>query len=1331
MPKFEGVDCLDMGADSLMEDVVGKREKKERRKKKDRHAEVPEEDGKDDLRNDAGADLKTHEDRRRDRKSKIVEDVDDTGEDGHRSRKSSKKSHKHREQHSEAIDQVLDDSQPAKEKKRKHRTYEPEPENEEHVQGVEGRRAKIESKSKEGRDTKEREADKPRHRDKERDRDERERHRREKEEQEQERSREKERERLKEKEERDKHRHKEERERQRERERIEEEKVKEREKERDREKEKVREKEREREREKVREKEKEKEREKEKSREDRERRKEKERARDKEKEKRDHERERNRDKDRDDEERDGKKRKKEEDTVAKAEAEPASIEEEIAEKEQKKLDDEMEKRRRRVQEWQELRRKKEEDELQKKGEVKVEEKEEKKKVKKWTLDGEESDDDDVGGLPEDEEEEAEPASVAEAVKTEGVEADTVVQEVKEEKMEEEEEEEVDPLDAFMSSLNVPEVKTDNDEKQVKQEVKAEAEEETLTSISVSAEKPALIAGGAAVKVENGSSKASKRADQKGGKKGKYAGAKKIRFGALGRVFGSDSESESEALEDDEGENAGKVEEEDDSDFVKRVATQTKADKLPAVDHSKITYPPFRKNFYIEVKEITRVPPEEVAAYRKDLEFKIRGKDVPKPIRTWNQTGLSNRVLEVIKKLEFEAPMPIQAQALPIIMSGRDCIGIAKTGSGKTLAFVLPMLRHIMDQPPLEQGDGPIGLIMAPTRELVQQIYNDIRKFSRPLGLGCVPVYGGSGVAQQISELKRGAEIVVCTPGRMIDILCTSAGKITNLRRVTYLVMDEADRMFDMGFEPQIARMVQNIRPGRQTVLFSATFPRQVEALARRVLTRPIEIQVGGRSVVNSDITQIVEVRPADGEQRFLRLLELLGEWYEKGKILVFVHSQEKCDALFRDLLKHGYPCLSLHGAKDQTDRESTITDFKQNVCNLLIATSVAARGLDVKELELVVNFDVPNHYEDYVHRVGRTGRAGRKGLAVTFISAEEEERFAPDLLKALELSLQPVPEDLKRMADSFMAKVSAGTEQVHGSGYGGSGFKFNEEEEEKRKEIKKAQAKEYGVEDDAGGGGDSDNDSDGEGIRRMSPLAAAMAANPALAANPQLQAMLRAAQAAQAAQAHAASAAAGGAGGGAGNSLLGLPSFAGGGMPGMPGMPGMLGAFPGMATNPALAALLGMGGMGGMGLGGAAGQAAAAPTSTPAATSAASKAAAFAAALNLQHNLSKLQQEVVPEHYEAELEINDFPQHARWKVTHKDALGQINDWTGAAVTTRGQFVPPGKQAAPGERKLFLFIEGPTEASVKKAKQEIKRILEECSAIAPSSGPSQPGKYNVL
>ncbi|CAH2036683.1 unnamed protein product [Thlaspi arvense] len=896
--------------------------------------------------------------------------------------------------------------------------------------------------------------------------------------------------------------------------------------------------------------------------------------------------------------------------------------EEEQEDEQKKLDEEVEKRRRRIQEWQELKRKKEEAESESKGEA---DDKEPKAGKAWTLEGES---DDEEGHQEEKSEteikvdgETKPENGGDA-KMADLENETAVTVSENGDDGAADEEEIDPLDAFMNAMVLPEV-------------------------------------------EKLSSSAPPPVDKDGIFDGKESGdqPKKSFNKSLGRIMqGEDSDSDYSEPKNDDDPSL----EEDDEEFMKRVK-KTKAEKLSLVDHSKIEYEPFRKNFYIEVKDISRMTEEEVTAYRKELELKVHGKDVPRPIRSWHQTGLTNKILDTMKKLKYETPMPIQTQALPIIMSGRDCIGVAKTGSGKTLGFVLPMLRHIKDQPPVEAGEGPIGLVMAPTRELVQQIHSDIKKFSKALGIRCVPVYGGSGVAQQISDLKRGTEIVVCTPGRMIDILCTSGGKITNLRRVTFLVMDEADRMFDMGFEPQITRIIQNIRPDRQTVLFSATFPRQVETLARKVLNKPIEIQVGGRSVVNKDITQLVEVRPEN--ERFFRLLELLGEWYEKGKMLIFVQSQEKCDALFRDLIKRSYPCLSLHGGKDQTDRESTISDFKSNVCNLLIATSIAARGLDVKDLELVVNYDAPNHYEDYVHRVGRTGRAGRKGCAVTFIS-EDDAKYAPDLVKALELSEQPVPDDVKAIADGFMAKVKQGIEQAHGTGYGGSGFKFNEEEEEVRKAAKKAQAKEYGFEEDKS---DSEDENDvvrkaGGDISQQATLAVAQIAAIAAAA-----AKANAPVIAPVTANH-------------------LPTNS----VGLAVVPGVL------------------------------------PVAVPGVIDGAGRAAAMVAAINLQHNLAKIQADAMPEHYEAELEINDFPQNARWKVTHKDTLGPISDWTGAAITTRGQFYPPGRIAGPGERKLYLFIEGPTEKSVKQAKGELKRVLEDITNQALSlPGGAQPGRYSVL
>ena len=483
-------------------------------------------------------------------------------------------------------------------------------------------------------------------------------------------------------------------------------------------------------------------------------------------------------------------------------------------------------------------------------------------------------------------------------------------------------------------------------------------------------------------------------------------------------------------------------------------------ELQRVDHSTINYLPFKKDFYIEVPEISKLTKEEIKEYRESLgNIRIRGKKCPSPIFGFHQCGLSDRILEILKKHAYTKPTPIQAQAIPAIMSGRDIIGIAKTGSGKTLAFLLPMLRHILDQSLPTHGEGPIGIIMAPTRELAVQIHTELRRFTKRLGIKSVCIFGGSGISHQIGDLKRGAAIAVCTPGRMIDILCTNAGRVTNLKRVTYLVLDEADRMFDMGFEPQIMRIIDNIRPDRQTVMFSATFPRQVEAAARKILKRPIiEIIVGGVSVVCSDVKQIVEVRSY--ETRFARLLQILGEWQDKGSILIFVNQQDECDNIFKRLTQVGHKCSTLHGGKDQMDRASTINDFKNQEVSILVATSVAARGLDVPSLNLVINYSVPNHYEDYVHRCGRTGRAGRKGTAVTFIS-DDEEQFAPDLEKALRESGVDIPDDLKRICENYRLKLTSGDALRHGTGFGGSGYKFDEAEAQAKKKQEKLQRKAY------------------------------------------------------------------------------------------------------------------------------------------------------------------------------------------------------------------------------------------------------------------------------
>lgn len=524
------------------------------------------------------------------------------------------------------------------------------------------------------------------------------------------------------------------------------------------------------------------------------------------------------------------------------------------------------------------------------------------------------------------------------------------------------------------------------------------------------------------------------------------------------MFGDDDDVDMKAIEAD-------------PDDILAMASKKKKKDLPTVNHAKVNYEPFRKSFYHEPSELSELTEEEVADLRLELDgIKIRGVDAPKPVLKWSQCGLGVQTLDVISKLGYEKPSSIQSQAIPAIMAGRDVIGVAKTGSGKTIAFLLPMFRHIKDQRRLETLEGPVGLIMTPTRELATQIHKECKPFLKALDLRAVCAYGGAPIKDQIADLKRGTEIIVCTPGRIIDLLAANSGRVTNLRRVTYVVLDEADRMFDMGFEPQVMKILANIRPDRQTVLFSATFPRQMEALARKTLSKPIEIVVGGRSVVAPEITQLVEVRPE--ESKFLRLLELLGNMYleeknEDDRALIFVDRQESADSLLKDLMRKGYPCMSIHGGKDQIDRDSTIDDFKAGVVPILIATSVAARGLDVKQLKLVVNYDAPNHLEDYVHRAGRTGRAGNTGTAVTFLT-EDQDRYAVDIAKALKQSGQEVPEDVQKLVDKFSEKVKAGKEKYSGSGFGGKGLERLDQERDaaRNRERKTYKTGEEGDEDE-------------------------------------------------------------------------------------------------------------------------------------------------------------------------------------------------------------------------------------------------------------------------
>ncbi|KAJ2083685.1 pre-mRNA processing RNA-helicase [Coemansia sp. RSA 988] len=800
---------------------------------------------------------------------------------------------------------------------------------------------------------------------------------------------------------------------------------------------------------------------------------------------------------------------------------------------------------------------------------------------------------------------------------------------------------------------------------------------------------------------------------------------------------------------------------DPEDVLALAAKRLKKKDLAPVDHSKMNYESFKRDFYIEPAELRDLTPEEVDMMRVELGgIKIRGVNPPKPATSWSHFGLPAACADVIKRQGFESPTPIQAQAIPAILCGRDMIGVAKTGSGKTLAFILPMLRHIKAQRALTQGEGPIGLVMTPTRELAVQIHRECRPFLRPLGLRAVCAYGGSGIKDQIGELKRGSEIVVCTPGRLIDLLCANSGRVTNLHRVTYLVLDEADRMFDMGFEPQVTKIVQGVRPSRQTVLFSATFPRQMEALARKTLRRPLEIVVGGRALIPPEVTQHVEV--IDNRDKFVRLLSILGDAFNcnsEAMVLIFVDRQEAADALLRDLMRRGYVCNSLHGGKDQTDRDQAIVDFKNRVFSVLIATSVAARGLDVRGLSMVVNYDCPNHMEDLVHRVGRTGRAGNKGDAYTFVTPDQD-RYASEVVKAMKLSGLSPPADIQALADSFLEKVKQGKERRGGhAGFGGKGL---EKLDKDRTMMKKIQKVTYGVtgddvlddddnSDDAHAEADSDAEisasnskrlskpNDSESVRRLESTSNARRLNSS-ASNHSTRPPSAA---------------------GAGSPQIRSPSPVNSGVASSVGVSNeQLPGHDGMTAAARAAMLAAQAAARRLNIGSATGNAQqTAPISAvdqinlklgiPPSQSHGTDAAASSnrnihggsttprasgrESSTKSENTAVVTSNMIPVGvFGCELDINDYPQKARWRATNRDTLSQIIEQSGAAITTRGVFVPPGKPVPDGERKLYLSIEADTERAVERAKNEIKRILTEATLhIMEQDARGGSGRYTVV
>lgn len=456
-------------------------------------------------------------------------------------------------------------------------------------------------------------------------------------------------------------------------------------------------------------------------------------------------------------------------------------------------------------------------------------------------------------------------------------------------------------------------------------------------------------------------------------------------------------------------------------------------------------PEMLKNFYKELPEVADMSPNEVNAFRLasnnivvDRTFKDKDKPslpIPNPVQTFEQAFHEYpELLDEIAKAGFAKPSPIQAQAWPVLLKGEDLIGIAQTGTGKTLAFLLPAFIHIEGQPvPRGQRGGPNVLVMAPTRELALQIEKEVFKYQFR-GIRALCLYGGGNRREQIAKVEAGVEIIICTPGRLNDLVSANVIDITS---ITYLVLDEADRMLDMGFEPQIRKLLLDIRPDRQTIMTSATWPPGVRRLAQTYMNNPVQVYVGTLDLAATHtVTQEIEI--IDEEDKFVRVVSFVHNMGKKDKVIIFCGRKTRADDLSSEFVLSGINCQSIHGDRDQADREQALEDIKTGDVRVLIATDVASRGLDIEDITHVVNYDFPRNIEEYVHRVGRTGRAGRSGVSLSFFT-RSDWAVAGELINILEEADQDVPDEIRAMAARFAAKKERESREGGGGRRGGGG----------------------------------------------------------------------------------------------------------------------------------------------------------------------------------------------------------------------------------------------------------------------------------------------------
>ncbi|KAH8598230.1 P-loop containing nucleoside triphosphate hydrolase protein [Bisporella sp. PMI_857] len=435
----------------------------------------------------------------------------------------------------------------------------------------------------------------------------------------------------------------------------------------------------------------------------------------------------------------------------------------------------------------------------------------------------------------------------------------------------------------------------------------------------------------------------------------------------------------------------------------------------------------------------------------DIPVEASGSNVPEPVLTFTNPPLDDHLLSNIKLAHYTVPTPVQKYSIPIVMGGRDLMACAQTGSGKTGGFLFPILSQAFINGPTAvpgQATGgnfgrqrkayPNSLILAPTRELVSQIYDEARKFAYRSWVRPCVVYGGADIGSQLRQIERGCDLLVATPGRLVDLI--ERGRIS-LANIKYLVLDEADRMLDMGFEPQIRRIVEGEdMPGvqnRQTLMFSATFPRDIQMLARDFLKDYVFLSVGRVGSTSENITQKVEyVEDMDKRSVLLDILHTHGA----GLTLIFVETKRMADSLSDFLINQNFPATSIHGDRTQRERERALEMFRNGRCPILVATAVAARGLDIPNVTHVVNYDLPTDIDDYVHRIGRTGRAGNTGISTAFFN-RGNRGVVRDLIELLKEANQEVPAFLENIAreGSGFGGGRGGGRSGGGRGRGGGG----------------------------------------------------------------------------------------------------------------------------------------------------------------------------------------------------------------------------------------------------------------------------------------------------